>query len=261
MLLRQRFCPICKNTIIYTTKSKRKIADKNNCKCRTCSNKSRVGVKHPMFGKESAFKGRKHTEESKSLIGGKSKINNSGVNNPMYGTQGGMFGKKHTEETKDKISKSQQGKVISDETKSLIYISRLEYYKENDNPRKGKPHTEEAKTKMRLSAIKRVYKNKEEGFQFYPTYNKNSIPILEDYARTNNLNLIHAENGGEFFVVELGFWVDGYDKERNIVVEYNEKYHNYRKDKDLIRRELIIKKLLCEFHIINEDGSIEIFTI
>jgi len=38
----------------------------------------------------------------------------------------------------------------------------------------------------------------------------------------------HAENGGEYHIKELGYWVDGYDKENNIIYEYDEKHHfNY----------------------------------
>jgi len=41
------------------------------------------------------------------------------------------------------------------------------------------------------------------------------------------------------------FYIDGYDKEHNVVLEYDGKYHNktYQKRKDLIRQQKIIEIL------------------
>lgn len=67
----------------------------------------------------------------------------------------------------------------------------------------------------------------------------------------------HAKNGGEF-QTEIGYFVDGYDKERNIVVEYDEKKHykdaknNILTDKDKKRQNAIIKLLKCDFYRFNE---------
>jgi len=69
-------------------------------------------------------------------------------------------------------------------------------------------------------------------------------------------NLQHAENGGE--VNCLGYWLDGYDKELNIVFEYDEPKHykdvtnNILKDKDIQRQNNIINKLNCQFWRYNE---------
>lgn len=92
-------------------------------------------------------------------------------------------------------------------------------------------------------------------------YNKNSIPILESIAKEHGWNLQHAENGGEFYT-GIGFYVDGYDKEKNIVVEYDEKdhYRDYRnnilRDKDIERQREIIEHLHCEFYRYNEATGI-----
>ena len=62
----------------------------------------------------------------------------------------------------------------------------------------------------------------------------------------------HAENGGEFHINELGYWVDGYSKEKNIVIEYYEKFHSKNIERDLRRQTEITKLLNCEFIIIKE---------
>lgn len=255
---KSRECPVCKEIIIYSSKYKRNRAESNNSICRLCSNKSRIGDSHPMFDKESPFKGRSHTDYSKKLIS-ENHIDVSGENNPMFGRESAMKGKKHKDVSLDKMSKSQKGKKVSKEGRVNMSKSRIEYYKTNDGIMKGKKHSDVSKSKMRLSRIKWIEDTKNNGNPIYPCYNKSSIKILEEYSTLNNLNIQHAENGGEFFIKELGYWLDGYDIDKNIVVEFNEKHHKYKLDRDIKRRNIIMKFLKCEFHIINEDGSIETY--
>jgi very-short-patch-repair endonuclease len=51
-----------------------------------------------------------------------------------------------------------------------------------------------------------------------------------------------------------GYSVDAYDKNKNLVVEYDESHHNQpkRKEKDIKRQEEIIKTLHCKFYRYNE---------
>lgn len=70
----------------------------------------------------------------------------------------------------------------------------------------------------------------------------------------NITDLQHAENGGEYHIKELGYFVDGYSKEKNIVIEYYEKFH-YSESKikrDLKRQQEIVNVLKCEFINIKE---------
>ena len=57
----------------------------------------------------------------------------------------------------------------------------------------------------------------------------------------------HAENGGEFKV--LGYFVDGYDKNKNTVIEVLEKYHSSPKQqkRDIMRKKEIKECLGCKF--------------
>lgn len=80
-----------------------------------------------------------------------------------------------------------------------------------------------------------------------PRYDLESIQILEVFGKKHNLKLRHAEKGGEKYIDGLGYWLDGYDEERNIVVEIDEPYH-FRKDlilpaKDIYRQKAIQQKL------------------
>lgn len=116
----------------------------------------------------------------------------------------------------------------------------------------GKKHNEETKDKIRKSAKEYFI----EHLNVKPRYNKNACLFIDKLNEKYNLNLIHAESGGEKYV--SGYFVDGYDKEKNIVFEYDEKkhykdvYNNILKDKDIIRQNEIIAKLGCRFFRYNE---------
>ena len=109
---------------------------------------------------------------------------------------------------------------------------------------------EETKRKMRLSTIE--YINSCKG-SAAPRYNKKAIKIIDEYGKEHGYNFKHAENGGEVYIPELGYWVDGYDEERNVVVEYYEKHHNYMIEKDIRRQKQIEDFLKCEFIILREE--------
>lgn len=112
----------------------------------------------------------------------------------------------------------------------------------------NRPMSDESRLKCRLATLK--YLESLSG-KIVPRYNKQSIPIIEQYGEDNGYNFQHAENGGEFYIEELGYWVDGYDKEKNVVLEIDEKHHfdidgNLR-EKDVIRQSEIENHLGCKF--------------
>ena len=67
---------------------------------------------------------------------------------------------------------------------------------------------------------------------------------------------MHAENGGEFHIKELGYWVDGYSPSKNIVFEFDEPSHfdknGLLKKRDQIRQKEIEQYLKCIFIRIRE---------
>lgn len=117
----------------------------------------------------------------------------------------------------------------------------------------GKKHSEETKRKIRISTVNYLMNVKSSR----PRYNTNAPLVLEKIAKEKGWNLQHAENGGEFYT-GIGYFVDAYDKEKNIVVEYDEKKHyddvenNILREKDLKRQKEIIEHLHCEFWRYNE---------
>ena len=123
--------------------------------------------------------------------------------------------------------------------------------------RKGKKHTEEEKNKIRIGFSNYI---KKKTVKTRANYNVDSILIIESIGKKHGWNFQHAENGGEIIV--LGYWLDAYDKEKNIVLEFDEPYHyddilnNILREKDLERQQKIINFLQCEFWRYNESTGV-----
>ena len=155
-------------------------------------------------------------------------------------------GKFLSDETKQKRSESHMGKhsywsnkIRSEETKKKI-----------GNYRKGKTWSDDVRKKIRLTTLKNII---DRCGQIYPNYNSLAIPIILQKAKELDIDdLQHAENGGEFHIKELGYWVDGYSPSKNVVIEYYEKAHERTKERDMRRKKEIIKKLDCKFIEVKE---------
>ena len=120
--------------------------------------------------------------------------------------------------------------------------------KGKNNARFGVTVSDETRKKIRISYIKDM-QNKHG--QIFPNYNKNACKLIKEYGKKFGYNFQHAENGREYFINELGYWVDGYDKVKNVVIEVDEKAH-FDSDFNLIendlRRQKEIEDLLgCKF--------------
>lgn len=176
------------------------------------------------------YRSLKYAEKHSSIC---ASCSNVGKNNPFYN-------KHHTNEhiTKLKINNP---------------ASRTDVREKISKALKQYNKTSEHRKKLRLAQINNISIRYYSGNQISPNYNISSIPILNQVAKELGItDLQHAENGGEFYIKELGYWVDGYSKEKNIVIEYYEKHHNRKIEKDLQRQKEITNLLKCEFIIIKE---------
>ena len=135
--------------------------------------------------------------------------------------------------------------------------SLTKYYETHTHHNKGLIMDINGKEKRRLGAIKYIESLKG---TCIPRYNKNACQYIDKLNEEKQWNLQHAENGGEFRIG--GYFLDGYDKERNIVLEYNERKHykdpfnNILTDRDIERNDYIKHKLKCKFYIYNEFTNI-----
>ena len=102
-------------------------------------------------------------------------------------------------------------------------------------------------TTKRIKAIYRLEINRFNGNQMKPNFNKKACELFDKISEENNVKIQHAMNGGEYYIKELGYWLDGYDAENNIAYEFDEKAHKYKLNKDVIRQLEIEKYLGCKF--------------
>lgn len=111
----------------------------------------------------------------------------------------------------------------------------------------------EMRKKHRLGMIKYILL-KNGGVR--PMVNLKACKYIDSYSKIHGYNFIHALNGGEFYIKELGYWVDGYDIEKNVVFEYDEKHHftatGELKSKDVTRMDEIKNHLKCKLIRYNE---------
>lgn len=84
-----------------------------------------------------------------------------------------------------------------------------------------------------------------------PNYNRKSIDFFFKIEQKNNFDGFFATKNREFYLSDLGYWVDYYEPKLNLVIEYDEPHHfkaGQLKDWDIQRMERIKNKLKCYFY-------------
>lgn len=133
------------------------------------------------------------------------------------------------------IKKSYSGRDIS-------WMKSSEYKEKMSNSlkivRTTDKYGDQFKQKCRENKLKQIYK---QGTQ--RTYNITACKFMDELNSKFGWNLQHAMNGGE--VQFIGYSLDGYDKHKNIVFEYDEPKHyiTWHKKKDEERQRRIINAI------------------
>lgn len=274
-----RKCPLCKKNIFYKNKRSFLRAIRKNKNCKSCSQKGRVfsdehklKIKEkrkfqfpPKLGKPVSSKTKKilsdlyknktyeerYGKEKSIIIKEKQKRERSEetkqkLSDSHKGDKNYMFGKTFDEiygEEKAKDLKRNHSLSISGKNNVIFGKTYEEYY--------GKERSQEILKKLRLQVIKRIGKKFEKGHQVIPFYNSKGCQYFDKIMKETKTFIQHAENGGEYHIKDIGYWVDGYDKDNNIVYEYDEKHHynvdGSLKNKDVNRQREIEEYLKCKF--------------
>jgi hypothetical protein len=238
----QKRCPKCNVNQVYKSLKLLNRAIKKNVFCKKCVLKGRI--LSPM------------TYEQKIKLS---------VIHKKNGTGKWMNGRTLTDKTKEKISNSHKGKKLTTETKLKQSLSKLGdlnpakrldvRQKISDYQRKNKRTiSEETRRKLSIKSKESILKRIEKFGKICPNFNPNACNFFNKLNEQNNWNLQHALNGGEKRV--LCYFLDAYDVERNIVVEYDEPHHydikGNLKNKDYKRMIEIFNHLKCKFYRYNE---------
>ena len=252
-----RECPKCKIQLFYSTAYRRNLQEKNQGLCYSCRALSRDAMLDETK-KKISIKTKERmqslTEEQRQKM--RDDGHKYGLLQPpltenerlaICGEGNHFYGRHHTDETKQRLKEFGITRKSSIATRTKI-SETLKRNKSNIGDLNGMKRPEN-RTKVRLAMVKKL----EQQFgQVYPFYNKSSCEYFNNLNIERGWNLQHAENGGEFYLKDLGYWLDAYDKERNIVVEYDERRH-YHVDGSLVEKDIrrmndIINHLKCSFY-------------
>ncbi len=240
--IHQKLCSKCNTNQVYKSLKSLKRAIKKNVLCKKCALNGRIiGCM---------------TDEHKHKLS---------ISHKKNGIGKWMNGRTLTDKTKEKISNSHKGKKLTTETKlkmSLGKIGGLNPAKRLDVRKKISEYqlknkrtiSDETRRKLSIKSKENILKRFEKFGKICPNFNPNACNYFNKLNEQYGWNLQHALNGGEERI--LCYFLDAYDKERNIVIEYNEKNHydvyGNLKEKDKRRINDIINKLKCKFYIYNE---------
>jgi hypothetical protein len=180
---------------------------------------------------------------------------------------------RHSKETRAKIATAHLGKIVSESTRQKMSQAKkgktaeeiwgLEHSKrmrqerskkwsgkENPNYENKIPFTIKYRRNLRLAHLH----NRFQKTPVYPNYNPEACSVIDQIGRELGYSFQHAENGGEVFLEELGYWLDGYDPQNNIAIEFYEPHHIRTKDRDKRRQKEIQELLGCTFIVATKSG-------
>lgn len=227
----KRKCPECHDNIVSDDKWYCKDAHLRRRLCKKCRIK---GCRNPNYGVVVSDERKEKQRQTLSL---------------RPPTAWYWYGKHLSEEHKKKLSDSHAGKKLTSHHKDCIRVSMR-----GNSHRKGIPHSEDARRKLRLAQAQYAMRNA--GTKICPAFNERACQYFDWLNKWNGWNGRYATNGGEYFVKDLGYWVDYYEPSTNTVIEWDEYKRHYKdgklREKDFIRMNRIKEALHCRFYRMNE---------
>lgn len=232
---------ICKydkcGKIFFTEKWRNKKYCSHKCSTDNNIGKSSPPLKESLIKKYGEGKGIRIFDETREKIKnwriGYLKIEENRLKCASYGEKNGSYGIKLIDQFINKY-----GEEIGKQ-------NYVEFGKSISRSLKGRKITDETKSKIRNSKIERIRSLKND---INPFYNPIACKFIDEYGNKNGYNFQHAENGGEI-KLPIGFFLDGYDSDKNVVIEYYEKHHydilGNLKEKEINREIEIINYLNC----------------
>jgi hypothetical protein len=156
--------------------------------------------------------------------------------NVIRGKSSNRKGCHHTEESKRAISEAQIGRKLSNDTRLKMSSFQKRRY---SNPVELQKMAGAVKLAMHRPDVRKRH--------IEALHQSNWIKVRTDKGLVEMINCwnkmgFHFDINYQVKTDSDLFYVDGYDKEKNVVLEYDAKYHNSisQKQKDLVRQKKII---------------------
>lgn len=145
--------------------------------------------------------------------------------------------------TRKKMSEAKMGHPVPDDVRRRIG----EATSKRESGFKGKKHSGDTKRKMRLAALDQISVQKFHGMPVMPRVGNGERDCLDSLQSVCHFRILRQ------YQVD-GFFLDGYVKELNLAIEFDECWHKYKKmiARDKERREEIKRSLGCDFFVIGE---------
>ena len=269
----EKKCPDCEYIIIYASPSKLKISIDSNSKCQGCCN---MGRSVSIETRNKISKKLKKLYDNGEIIANMSGAHSEESRKKMAETKSGgiltdshkakiKLGMINSEKHKVAVKNTTRNKNISDKAKgrrpSLETRKKMSKNHADISGDKNPSKRPDVKLKLRLKLIERLSENlNSDGKVIIPFFNKRACEYFDKIMIEKNCKIRHALNGGEFYIKELGYFLDGYDAENNIAYEWDESHHficDEYTEKDIIRQNEIILLLGCKFIRIKQSDYIE----
>lgn len=160
----------------------------------------------------------------------------------------GLKGIKRSNKTKEKIRQANFGKIYSRKLKEKLSRSHMG----QTSTKKGKTFEEfyggdranQIKRKLRKIRIKQIKKNYGVA---WPNYNPEACEWFRKFDKKYNTKGRYAVyGGGEYYIEELGYWVDYINFNKKLIIEYDETHH-FDKEGNLKRRDVQRQQEIQEF--------------
>ena len=221
----KRNCPICNKDMLYVQKCGCVRAMKKNSVCLSCNTSINNKKRNAWSGQNNPWYGKVRCGELNPFY---QKTHSTEIKEMLAkNARNNRLGKKHSSETRIKMSNAAIGKSKSPEHKLKCVVN-------------GKCGYIEWKRKNGILKC---------------GYNPVACEYFDKLNEEMGWDLQHARNGGEIRCNI--YFLDAYDKNNSIVVEYDEPYHydvyGKLKEKDVIRMKYIMNKLQCRFFRYNEE--------
>jgi hypothetical protein len=200
-----------------------------------CSQETKDKLSNALKGRVSPMKGRKHSDDSKSRIS-KSLI---GRTSPKKGIKTGIsytIGKEMPLGCKEKHRLAMINRYSNKEERKRQSDAQINRYLSVEERKKTSKSTKIALNKpdVRKRHIEALAETKWLG----KSVDRGQIDLLNKWNRMG----FKFEPNYQIHTNDFLAYLDGYDKDKNVVIEYDSKYHNRpnRQRADLLRQEKII---------------------
>jgi very-short-patch-repair endonuclease len=217
---------------------------------RVLSNDARMKISQARTGKpvsdvtrrkiSESSKGRIYSEETRCRMS-KAKMGCVASSEAREKMRVSHLGKRMSEETKRRMSVGKMGHSVSAQTRRKIGMATASRVP----GMKGKRHSIDTRRRMRLAAIDHISMQSFGGLPMVPRIGKTEMKVLDTLQVASGVVIDRQYPVG-------GFFLDGYIKDVNLAVEFDEREHRYKKARDEFRRSEIRRELGCDFFIVDD---------